>query len=153
MHADLDRLKYYRSEIRFESELIGQRLGALLSSQSFLLIGYASSMAAANGRWNDVFALLLPPSLASLGLVLVLLALPGIRAGQDTLNGWRRIERELLANSPNLAAFTLPSDDDGSREMLHYRHDAFAQRAPLAFAVAWCLFGPLPIWLHFHEVG
>ena len=99
--------------------------------------------------------LLPPPSLASLGLVLVLLARPGIRAGQDALNRWRTMERELLANSPNLAAFTLASDDDAYREMVHHRHDGalFAQRASLAFAVAWCLFGVLPIWLRLHEAG
>ena len=36
-------LKFYRGEIRFQSNLLSGRLNAFISSQSFLLIAYASA--------------------------------------------------------------------------------------------------------------
>ena len=61
-------LKFYRAEIRFESELLTARLNALLSSQSFLVIAYATSMSSLEGHWGAEFTVLLPPCLALLAL-------------------------------------------------------------------------------------
>ena len=38
-----DLLKFYRSEIKFESELLSNRLNSFIASQSFLLIAYGGS--------------------------------------------------------------------------------------------------------------
>ena len=39
---NIKRLSTFRSEIQFESQMLSSRLGAYLSSQSFLIIAYAS---------------------------------------------------------------------------------------------------------------
>ena len=110
-----DLLARYRSEIRFESELLSNRLNSFMSSQSFLLIAYASAMSAAHGRWQHPFTLALPPALAVLGLVLALYARPGIRAAYAEIRLWQEQERELLAREPRcLSTYLGPSIPAGS---------------------------------------
>jgi hypothetical protein len=79
--SNLELLRFYRSEIKYQSDLLSSRLSSLLTSQSFLLIAYASAMSGLIGHWQDPFTLVFPPVLAVLGLVLSLQAWPGIRAG------------------------------------------------------------------------
>lgn len=110
-------------------------------------------MGAANGRWSGIF-LLLPSALALLGLVLVLLAWPGIHAAHAVVARWRDRERALLSRCPHLADYTLQSDEDGREHIARRRREGalFARRAPLAFALAWCFFITLPLALHFGGV-
>lgn len=149
-NADAHLLQHIRTEIRAESDLLGERLNALLSSQSFLVIAYASSMGAANGRWTGVFPLVLPSVLAVLGLTLVLLAWPGIRAAHAVVERWRERESQLLARAAHLADYTLLSDEDGREQIGERRREGalFAQRAPVAFTLAWCFFVALPMVLY-----
>src|SRR5690606_34965542 len=64
-----ERLAFYRSEIHFESLLLADRTTSYLSSQSFLIIAFASSMANTNPEWGAVFRLVVPAILAVLGMV------------------------------------------------------------------------------------
>lgn len=151
---ELDRLKFIRSEIRFESDTVGERLSALLSSQSFLVIAYASSMGASHEDWGAPLPRLLPPALSVLGIVLVLCAWPGLRAGHAVLGRWRGKERELLTRCPALASWTLMDDEGGQRDVDARRREGalFAQRAPLVLILAWAFFAALPFWLR-HAAG
>lgn len=151
---ELDLLKFIRSEVRFESGLVGERLSALLSSQSFLVIAYASSMGASNMDWAGPLPARLPPALALLGLVLALMAWPGLRAGHAVLERWRAKERELLTRCPALAPWTLAADEPNGRSVEVRRREGalFAQRAPLVLVLAWAFFAALPFWLR-HTAG
>ncbi len=53
----LDRLKYYRSEIRHEFDLISARLSSYLTAQSFLVLAYAAAMNNTNPKSQDLFPL------------------------------------------------------------------------------------------------
>src|SRR3546814_545556 len=64
-----ERLIFYRSEIHFESSLLAERTSAYLSSQSFLMIAFASSMANSNPEWGELFRLVVPAILSALGLI------------------------------------------------------------------------------------
>ena len=64
-----ERLNFYRSEIHFESTLLASRTSGYLSSQSFLMIAFASSMANTNPDWGSLFRLVVPSILALLGPV------------------------------------------------------------------------------------
>ena len=151
-----DLLARYRSEIRFESELLSNRLNSFMSSQSFLLIAYASAMSAAHSTsWQHPFTLALPPALAVLGLVLALYARPGIRTAYAEIRLWQEQERELLAREPRLSTYLGPSIPAGSAtasgsqagaEMdVRFRHgSSFALRAPAIFVLAWTYFAILP---------
>ena len=154
-----DLLARYRSEIRFESELLSNRLDSFMSSQSFLLIAYASALGAAHGEWRHPFTLVLPPALAVLGLVLALYARPGIRAAYAEIRLWQEQERELLGRDPHLSRFLGPSVPEGAPtatgaeagpEMdVRFRQGSlFALRAPAIFVVAWSYFVALPFLLY-----
>ena len=147
---DVELLNHFRAEIRFENGLASDRQATLISSQSFLVIAYAASMASLRDNWGDTLTLLLPPFLALLGLLLSLTAWPGIRASQGVLERWRAKENELLQAQPALAKRTLASDELGRADLLRRRYESalFAKRAPLIFIAAWCWFLALPIFLY-----
>ena len=144
-------LLYYRDEIRSESQLLGTRLNAMISSQSFLTIAYASSMASSNGHWRQPFTLTLPPIMALLGMILVMLARPGLISAQAAIEHWRGREAELFRAYRNLEPYTLATDDASRTELGHRRREGalFAQRAPLVFIFAWLLFMIIPVVLYF----
>lgn len=91
-----ERLNFYRSEIHFESTLLASRTSGYLSSQSFLIIAFASSMANTNPEWGSLFRLVVPTVLALLGLITSLHAIPGIRASYDVIERWHIKQADLL---------------------------------------------------------
>ena len=145
---DLDLLQHIRSEVRFESDLLSNRLNAFISSQSFLVIAYASAMKGAFGQWRNGFTLLFPPALALLGLVLSLQARPGIRAAYAVIERWHARQVELFARAPELGAYRSDEAGDGrggrgrggSDEQLR-QGVRFALHAPGIFGVAWRYLG------------
>ena len=142
-------LDHVREEIRSETGLLNSRLNALISSQSFLVIAYGSSLGAGYGNWNRLFTMTLPPLFAILGIALVLEARPGMAAAHEALSHWRRREDELIKSRPELLPFTLATDDQSRRRMELRQHagSVFASRAPIIFMVAWIAFLLLPFAL------
>jgi len=148
-------LKFYRGEIRFQSNLLSGRLNAFISSQSFLLIAYASAASSLIGQWEQPFALLFPTVVALLGFVLALQARPGIKVAYEVVEEWQQRQTELLIGSPELGRYDLHADtresDRQSSTAVDKRHSQqgaiFARHAPRIFAVAWCYFGLLPLAL------
>jgi hypothetical protein len=155
---NVDLLMFYRSEIKFQSDLLSSRLNALISSQSFLVLGYATATSGLLGRWQDSFALLVPPALALLGLILSLYARPGIRAAHAAIEHWHAEQRKLFSREPELEEYRValsseqPGPGRGPATPKRLREGtAFAVRAPWIFAVAWCYFGALPVLLHWRQ--
>src|SRR5690606_24437225 len=91
-----ERLLFYRSEIHFESSLLAERTSAYLSSQSFLMIAFASTMANSNPDWGNLFRLVVPAVLALLGLITSLHAMPGIKSNFEVIERWHQKQAELL---------------------------------------------------------
>ena len=72
-----ERLTLIRAELRFELGLLHERVNALVAAEAFLTIAYTTAMS--NGaRWGAVFSTIVAPILAVLGLLLALLAWPGV---------------------------------------------------------------------------
>ena len=107
------------------------RLNALLTSQSFLVIAYASSMAIANGHWSQPLAMLLPPFLALLGFVLAVEGRIGIVAARRALWRWQHRLDDLVGNAASLIdwADTL---DKGARDTRR-AGELFTVRSPIIF--------------------
>jgi hypothetical protein len=154
--ANLELLQFYRSEIKFESDMLSSRLNAFISSQAFLVIAYASSMGSLVHDWRNPVILVLPPSLALLGLVLALQSLPGIRAANAVIQEWHLRQRELLSRAEELheyrKALSPTAEDRGTGAAVRdwfKQGTVFAKHAPWIFTVAWCHFGVLPLVLHF----
>jgi hypothetical protein len=141
---DLDLLNFYRGEIRFESDMLASRLNAFIASQSFLVIGYASSMSASLDRWHNAFSFVFPPSLALLGLALALYAWPGIEAAYKVIGQRHDRQDELLSRSAALDEHRRASDSALGKGRPK-RGTMSAKYAPKVFAAAWLRFGAMPI--------
>ena len=152
--SDRELLAFVRGEIKHESSMLSSRLGAFLTSQSFLLIAYGSTMSSSLGKWHNPFTLLLPPPLALLGLVLSFHAWAGVRAAAAVLAQWHARQDELFGRNPDLDAYrpAVPGGagaaDGAETERLRRQGTVFAKHAPGIFAVAWCYLGLLPLWLY-----
>ena len=144
-------LDHIRQEIRAEINLLNSRLNALISSQSFLVIAYGTSLSAGYDNWNGLFTITLPPLFAILGLVLVLEARPGIQAAHEAISHWRKREDDLVGAWPELKPYTLATDEQSRQRMALRQHAGglFSIRAPLIFTLAWLIFLTLPFALRF----
>jgi hypothetical protein len=148
-----DRLRFYRREIGLQYELASNRLDALISSQSFLVLGYATVIAQSIGRWHNPLLVALLPALAFLGLLLCYQAWRGIRAAYSVAAVWRERERDLLDEDADARAY-MHRDDAESGPSGHglenpAREGAlFGRLAPGIFAVAWAYLGVLAVVLY-----
>lgn len=141
----MELYRHYRSEIQHEMALMLARLNALLTSQSFLVIAYASSMAIANGQWGGPFSMLLPPFLALLGLVLAIEGRIGIVAARKALWRWQQRLDTLVDANHSLVDYA----DSRTAEAANTRlaGELFAVRSPIIFMVAWVFLLGLPALL------
>lgn len=135
--SDAGRLALVRAEIRFELDLLHQRTNALLAAEAFLTIAYTAAMS--NGTpWGLPFARVAAPVLAVLGLLLALLALPGVTATIRIVLSQTTLQEQLTERLPGigLAGFYgvagRPSPlADQRRSMVFFR------AVPILFLVAW----------------
>lgn len=150
---DIRRLAAFRDEIQFESQMLSGRLGAYLSSQSFLVIAYASTM---NAGWAQpgVFVLLVSLPLALLGFVLSLDALRSIRTSYGVIQRWHDRQNALLEGHGHLADYW-PTDHAGDQpprdptlERRFREGTLFAIRSPWIFGVAWIYLAGVAVWLY-----
>ncbi|WP_051329098.1 hypothetical protein [Geminicoccus roseus] len=151
----VDLLKFYRSEIQFESQMLSSRLNSFISSQSFLLIAYGSSMGVLVGQWRNPFTLALPPFLGLLGLVLALQTWPGIRTAYAAVEEWHKKQGVLLARHPDLEIYFRRSFVDFRTrvqgETVEYRFQQgtmFTRHSPWILSIAWCYFTALPVVMY-----
>lgn len=139
--------RHYRGEVQHEMALMLARLNALLMSQSFLVIAYASSMAIANGRWGQPFSMILPPFLALLGLVLAIEGRIGIVAARKALWRWQHRLDALVENDRALLAYADTQCTEAADTRL--AGELFAVRSPVIFMGAWLFLLVLPalLWM------
>ncbi len=145
---------FYRSEIHFESTLLASRTSGYLSSQSFLIIAFASSMANTNPEWGSLFRLVVPTALALLGLVTSLQAIPGIRASYDIIERWHHKQAQLLQTEgqvgllPNHDSALFGEGNSPAGGQRYKRALMFSLRTPIIFASVWMLLGAFCVVLY-----
>jgi hypothetical protein len=145
-----DRLDFYRSEIHNEIGNLSSRTNAYLSSQSFLVIAYASSMAVNNDEWGETFTLVIPSILALFGVLSAMSAWPGIRAACDIVDHWCSKQHELLnahadmgrAHDETPLFSNWEWSNAGQRKAL-----LFSKRTPWMFSLLWLFLGGFSIWI------
>ena len=151
-----ERLNFYRAEIHFESTLLASRTSGYLSSQSFLIIAFASSMANTNPEWGALFRLVVPAVLAILGLITSLHAIPGIRASYDIIERWHHKQGELLQSEgqvgllPNRASALFGEGNSPAGGERYKRTLMFSLRTPIIFGSVWALLGVFCVILFFY---
>jgi hypothetical protein len=137
--------------------LLAERTSAYLSSQSFLMIAFASSMANSNPEWGDLFRLVVPAILSVLGLITSIHAMPGIKANFEVIERWHQKQGELLQIEgrvgilPNneSALFGEGNSPPGGRR--YKRTLLFSLRTPIIFSLVWSAFGLLCLALSFMD--
>ncbi|MCI0917112.1 hypothetical protein JNA64_08050 [Pseudomonas stutzeri] len=151
-----ERLNFYRSEIHFESTLLASRTSGYLSSQSFLIIAFASSMANTNQDWGSLFRLVVPTVLAMLGLITSVHAIPGIRASYDVIERWHHKQAELLQTEghagllPNRDSALFGEGNSPAGGERYKRTLMFSLRTPIIFGSVWALLGVFCVVLFFY---
>ena len=87
----LEKLRFYRAEIQHEFNLLSNRVNAYITSQSFLVVGFALAMSNLNPHWGSLFRLIFPLALALLGIAPSIQAWPGIRGACDSIGHGRSL--------------------------------------------------------------
>jgi hypothetical protein len=146
-----ERLDFYRGEIHFETTNLSSRTNAYLSSQAFLVIAYASSMANLNPQWGAVFTLVVPVMLALFGVVSSLMAWPGIKAACDIIDHWYYKQSGLLSSEPVMGLSYDDSPLFSSWESTDKGHKSallFSKRTPWMFCLFWLCLGGFAVFVH-----
>jgi hypothetical protein len=139
--SDLDKLNFYRSEIKHEFSLLATRSTMLVTCQSFLVVPFAILQTAADYRAVAVYAYLV----AGLGIFTSMILLRPLDTAHRTINKWLVKQRRLFRQSPDLEDVTIDrdkipgADSNPDRDRDHRRSLAFSVYGPWAFFSFWCL--------------
>jgi hypothetical protein len=137
---DAERLTLIRAELRFELGLLHDRVNALLAAEAFLTIAYTAAMSN-SASWSRPFAMVVAPTLSLLGLLLALLARPGVSTTARVVLAWTEDQEELLTREAERAAragerpFRVPGV--GDLQVAQRRSLLFFRAVPAVFAVVW----------------
>ena len=134
------RVDIIRREMNFELGILHDRINTLISFEAFLLICFTMSLTYAGGSWAGKF-FWIAPSLSMVGIVIPILAWPGVHTSFSVLSEWNRLLIETLAESKGEPGFVwMPSGQasGGLRTRTDHRNGMlFARFVPLTFIVAW----------------
>lgn len=136
-------LTFIREETRFEIGLLHDRVNALISAEAFLAIAFTMAMSNTGAPWGVLFSTLVAPVLSIVGLLLAVLAWPGVNASFRIILEWNARQLQVMQENPELTeAMWRPhvlgrdnrrADPDQRRTML------FARAAPAVFGGAWTI--------------
>ena len=162
----LEKLHFYKGEDRHEWTLLSNRLSSYITSQSFLVTGYALAMGNSNPKWSGCFTLLFPSLVALLGLATSWCVYPGITGATTIIALWHKKERRLFLAEPTAMGEEGPGDPTmedfhdgrprvavpggaaGAVDVIHERSLRFALCAPWLFGTTWLLLLALALGLH-----
>ena len=136
---DIDKLGFYREEIKFEFNLLAQRSVILVTCQSFLVVPLAILHTAGNFR----AVLVLVYIVAALGIFVALVLRRPLNAAHRTINKWLLKQRALLKENEDLADFKIDRDaipgvdEDLNKDRDHIMSLAFSRHGPWVFCVFW----------------
>lgn len=151
--SDLDKLRFYREEVKHEFGLLAMRSNILVTCQSFLVVPFAILNTVGD------FAAALPSIciVAALGIFVALVLVAPIRASHRTIDKWLLKQRRLLKGAQNLSDLALDRDFldgidvDPRKDTDHLQSLLFSKLAPWAFLLFWILAVGCALyrWRHF----
>lgn len=146
--SELDRLRFYRDEVKHEFSMLTPRLTILVTCQSFLVVPFAILNTAPRFRSVTVAVLLV----ALLGLTTALILVEPLRAGHRALEAWLKKQRQLIQSTPNLKVVAIDRDlipgvpSDSKLDLDHHHSFAFSKYGPLIFSLFWLAALVFSIW-------
>ena len=142
---------FLREETRFEINLLHDRVNALIGAEAFLTIAFTSAMANTHPRWGSTFSVVVGPALSIVGIVLALLAWPGVKASFKIIIEWNIRQRQLIRDSPVMVDTMWRPDPPGRKKVRAdpnvHRSMIFARSVPFVFVVAWTILGTVAVSL------
>ena len=142
----LESFRVCREEIHHEYDILSARLNSYITSQAFLVSGYAISMGNSVPGTSSTFRLAFPLILSAAAILLSLRALPGIVGACTVIAQWHDRQSTLFEKGVGLADYEVLRRTN-VREV-HERHLWFATTSPWIFIAAWVLMAGLAIYLH-----
>jgi hypothetical protein len=139
--SDIDKLRFYREEVKHEFGLLAMRSNILVTCQSFLVVPFAILNTVANFRAAIVSVYLV----AALGIFVALILVAPIRASHRTIEKWLLKQRDLFKAVKEISALALDRDTingidmDISRDRDHSKSLLFSKYAPWVFLIFWIL--------------
>jgi hypothetical protein len=136
---DIDKLRFYRDEVKHEFGLLAMRSTILVTCQSFLVVPLAILHTAANFR----AVLVLVYIVAVLGIFVALVLRRPLNAAHRTIDKWLLKQRVLLKDNEDLADIKIDRDDipgvdeDLNKDRDHIMSLAFSRHGPWVFCVFW----------------
>jgi hypothetical protein len=137
--SELDKLRFYREEVKFEFGLLAMRSTILVTCQSFLVVPFAILQTAANFRAVLVSVYVV----AALGIFVALVLRRPLNATHRTIDKWILKQRILFKNSEGLQDLKIDRDmipgvdKDLKRDKDHIMSLAFSRFGPWAFCAFW----------------
>ena len=137
--GDLDKLRFYREEVKHEFGLLAMRSTILVTCQSFLVVPFAILQTAAKFR----AVLVLVYIIAALGIFVALILRRPLNAAHRTINKWLLKQRVLFKNNEDLRDLMIDRDmipgvdENLKRDRDHIMSLAFSRHGPWAFFVFW----------------
>ncbi len=136
-----------RDEVKHEYGVLANRLNSYITSQAFLVSGYAISMGNMNPIWGSSFRICFPLLLAVLGLVLSFRAHPGIAGVCSVIQHWHWKQDDIFQSGASLDEYSV---------LRHVRvkeaHDGnllFAQTATWIFGTAWVVMAGFAVYFFY----
>ena len=137
--------KVCRDEIKHEYGVLANRLNSYITSQAFLVSGYAISMGNMNPAWGSNFRLWFPLLLTVLGAMLSIRAHPGIAGVCSVIEHWHKKQDEIFASGAALDQYSVLRHD--RVRIIHDGNLWFAQTATWIFGAAWVVMAGMAIFL------
>jgi len=135
-----ERVALIRVEVRFELGLIYDRVNTLVAAEAFLTIAYTTAMSNTT-PWGSTFGAVVAPILAVLGLLLALLAWPGVASTARLVLDWTEEQVELLEQQSALTSgvMVLPRQGTDRRRVtsMQQRNMLLFRAVPGLFALVW----------------
>ncbi len=137
--SDLDKLKYFRDEVKHEFNLLAMRSNILVTCQSFLVVPWGILNTAANFRTVTVPSYMI----AALGIFVALVLLEPINAAHRTIGKWLVRQRTLFRDTRTIGDFGIDRDfipgaeEDADTDRDHVKSLAFTRYSPWAFILFW----------------
>lgn len=137
--SDMEKLRFYRDEVKHEYNLLATRSTILVTCQSFLVVPFAILNTAANFR----SVLAAEYLVATLGIYTSLVLIGPIEAGHRALREWLVKQRLFMRSVKGMKDLVVERDlltgpdADMILDRDHIRSLAFTHKVPWAFVAFW----------------
>lgn len=129
--------------MRFEVGVLHDRVNALIGAEAFLTISFTMALVNSDAHPGARFFDVIAPVLSSTGLILAVLAWPGVNTGFKILVEWNSLLLQALHEAPTASRSmwrpSLLTDGDRRTSVDHRGSMLFARAVPVVFAVAWAV--------------